>query len=452
MTRPKIRMLAAAFAPVPGWGKESAAMLSMVEALRADLDLVTVKTEDLAHIKRIGEARMFRVPVGAASPAARRDAYTRALARQIQAEPYEIVHALDPWAGQVAARSKHRGYTVVYEIASFAEQGSAEEALWQDAHRESLEAADTVLVSSVAAADALEAQGVTARIEVLRPSVDLGAFDWADLGRRRTPRLLYLGTFAAQRDLDTVLAAVARVAALRPIEVLFAGERDADARAEMRARVDVLGLNDIVEVRGEPALHTMSSIICGADVCIAPASGHLVSGLAELPSPLLEHLACGRPLITADVPGVSELVRDEIESLLYPPGDASALADATLEVLRDAVLRERMTEAGYRRARDELSSGARRRRVRALYEGLAPGTQLVDPWRDHFEEVTGLIELSTAALERLKAEDDTGETAEARGREELTRPRAPRPTQEEAPPSQDTHPGLVLPDTDPGRS
>src|SRR5690606_40341781 len=118
-----------------------------------------------------------------------------------------------------------------------------------------------------------------------------------------------------------------------------------------------------------------------------------------------EHLACYRPVVAANLPGVSEYVRDGREGLLYPPGDASALADAVLELLRDASLRQRLTAAGYRRVRDELSGGTRRRHVRQLYEALAPGTQLRDPWRDNFEEITGLIELTTNALEPIDGSD-----------------------------------------------
>lgn len=439
MAAPRIRVLAAAFAPVPGPGPASAAMLSMLDALRADLDLVTLKTEDLSHIKRIGEARMFRVPVGDAPLAKQREAYARAVGRQIAAEPYQIVHALDPWAGAAAAELKERGFSLVYEVVSFPEGDGSERRRWEAAHRRALDAADTVVVASVAAAEALEAQGLGGRVEVLRPAVDLGLFDWSEVSRTGTPRLLYIGSFTGDRDVDTVLDAIVRVGSLRPIRALLAGERNADRRGELRDRVRALGLGDTVEVRGEPNLRLLPSIIAGADVCIAPASGRLVAGLAEIPSPLIEHLACYRPLVAADVPGVSELIRDEVEGLLYPPGDAGALADGILELLRDAVLRERVTEAGYRRARDELGTGARRRRVRLLYEALAPESQMLDPWRDHFEEVTGLIELSTSTLARLKQDD--GPTPRPRAM-----PEEPTPTS-----SSDTHPALVLPDTDPGR-
>ncbi|HEY8429898.1 MAG TPA: glycosyltransferase family 4 protein, partial [Sandaracinaceae bacterium] len=339
-------------------------------------------------------------------------------------------------------------FTLVYEVATYPDPDPEEHGLWVDAHEDTLAAADVVIVPTDAAADVLEQRRLGARVEVVRPGVDLGTFDWAEVPRAGTPRLLYLGPFSPSRGLDTVLAAVARVASLRPVRVLLAGERDEARRRAMRDAVSKAGLDGLVEVRGEPSERAVPGLIAAADVCLAPSGDLDAAGLRELPQPLLEYLACYRPVIAANVAGIDELIRDDVEGLLYPPGDASALADAILEALRDATLRERIMEAGYRRARDELSLGARRRRILQVYESIAPGTQRVDPWRERFEETTGLIELTTSALDVLGLDPpdvDTSETDAPPPRPgEETRPRAERPA------APDTHPGIVLPDTDPG--
>lgn len=434
----------------------------MIDALRGELDLVTLKTEDLPHIKRIGEARMFRVPVGRSGPDEQRAIYARAVARQIEAEPYDVVHVLDPWAGRVAAERKAaRGFTLIYEMTTFPEGDSLS---WLEAHEQTAAAADRILVSTEAAKATLErSRALADRVEVIRPGVDVGGYDWGGVGPFGVPRLLYLGAFTPARDLETLLDAVARVSRHRSVKALFAGEHGPDRRSELRIEIERRGLGEIVEVRGEPTPTKIPAIVAAADVCLAPSAGHRAAGCTELPQPLLEYMACYRPVVAADVPGVSELVRDEVEGLLYPPGSPSALADAILEVLRDATLRERITEAGYRRVRDELNSGARRRRIREIYEQIAPGSQVHDPWQEEFEEVTGLIELETGALELLdnlpedaslpppaprRRDVDTAETeAPGEGTGEITNPRVPPPP----PGPTDTHPGLVVPDTDPGR-
>lgn len=453
MSSRRIRVLATAFAAVPGSSPQGASMMSMVDGLRADLDLVTVKTEDLAHTKRMGDARMFRVPVGSAPLPEQREAYGRAVRRQLEAEPYRVVHAFDPWAGAIAAEHPAPGRLLVYEVSSFPEHADAEG--WIEAHRATLAAADRVWVPTLAMAAALSERGLESRVDVVRPGVDVSRFDWMEPTPPSTPRLLYLGGFGPSRDLETLLLALEKVTALRPVRLMIAGDRARERRDALRERVTELGLEAIVTVRGEPHARRLPELIAAADVCVVPSLGAAIEGLVELPQPLLEPLSCARPVVAADVPGVSELVRDEVEGLLHPAGNATALADALLEVIRDSVLRERLIRGGYRRVRDELTAGARRRRVRALYEVLVPGSQRADPWEESFDEITGLFELNTGALELLREgadtlappDIDTDETRAPRARDEETKPRAERPRRTDT----DTHPGLVVPDTDPGR-
>ena len=54
-----------------------------------------------------------------------------------------------------------------------------------------------------------------------------------------------------------------------------------------------------------------------------------------LPRTLLEAAASGRALVASDVPGCRSLVRDGIEGLLVPPGDAPALASALVRLSGD---------------------------------------------------------------------------------------------------------------------
>lgn len=449
-------------------------MLSMVDGLHAELDLVTLKAEDLSHLQRIGDARMFRVPVGSASRAERRELYQRAVARQLGAEPYQVVHVMDPWAGAIALEQREAlGYSLVYDVGSFPDPDGDEESLWLEAHERTLAGADRILVATLTAAQTLERRGLKGRVEVVRPGVDVGGLDWADVPRFGTPRLLYLGPFSTVRDLSSLLGAVERVSKLRPVRVLLAGEGDRARRADVREQVKRAGLSEIVDVRGEPQPRNVARIIAAADVCLAPAVDYQVAGLSELPQPLLEYMACFRPVVAAAVPGIHEILGDEQEGLLYPAGDAGAMADAILETLRDAALRERITEAGYRRVREELNSGARRRRIREIYEGLVPGSQVRDPWIENFDEITAVTELSTELTEAPPGEEGAetlipppgdaasdlqgsveGSASEEEAPDPDDGPLAasvggnPRPGS--WPRSPDTQPSLVVPDTDPG--
>jgi len=426
MDSPRIRILVTAFAAVPGSSPHGAALLAMTAAVRGELDLVTIKTEALSHVEKIGDARMFRVPVGDAGPLEQRIMFDRAIARQLEAERYDVVHVRGPFEGlAAAARKAALDFQLVYEVATFPDEalGAEVETRWAEAHARCVEQADLILVPTEASRRALSELERPERIVVLHPGVDVGSFDWKPPPRTSTPRLLYLGSFSADRDLGTLLGAIKRVSQTREVRALLAGETDATRRERLRTMVHSFELEDIVEVRGEPHPRALPKIIAGADLCIAPASeGPRFESLGDLPQPLLEYLACHRPVIAAGVPGVSEVMRDEHEGLLYPPGDEGALADAILQLLRDTQLRDRTVDAGYRRVRELFSSGARRRRIAEIYERLVPGSQGVDPWEESFEnEHTGSSALAESLSDLMNGPGTgehrvPGDTGEATGR------------------------------------
>jgi glycosyltransferase involved in cell wall biosynthesis len=376
--------------------------MAMIASVRADIDMVTVKTENQGHVERLGDARMFRVPVGDQGPLEQRVVFDRAVGRQLEAESYDVVHVRGPFEGALAAERKATyGFRLVYEMGTFPDEalGAEVEKRWGEAHEKCLEAADLVLVPTEAARRGVAEKIPGDRVLVLPPGVDVGSYDWRPGARAPVPRLLYLGAFTADRDIATLLGAVKTISSTRQVRALIAGETNRGRRERVRQMVDAFGLRDVVEVRGEPA--NIAGVIAGADVCIAPASeAPRFQVLGDLPQPLLEYLACHRPVVAAGVPGVAEILRDEQEGLLYPPGDESALAEAVLEMLRDASLTDRLTEQGYRRVRELFSSGARRRRISDVYERLAPGTQATDPWEDGFgEDETGEFEEPGAPME-----------------------------------------------------
>jgi len=68
---------------------------------------------------------------------------------------------------------------------------------------------------------------------------------------------------------------------------------------------------------------------------------------------IIEAMACGVPVISTRCPsGPDEIITDGINGLLIPVGDANAIAETILKLLKDEPLRKRLAEAGRKPAED----------------------------------------------------------------------------------------------------
>ena len=88
----------------------------------------------------------------------------------------------------------------------------------------------------------------------------------------------------------------------------------------------------------------------------------------------IEAMACGRPVITSDLPGARRVVTDTGGGLLARPGDPIDLANHIARLLSDQPLRERLAASG-------------RRSVIARYDWGHIGSSLEDAYLDVLSDV-----------------------------------------------------------------
>lgn len=74
-----------------------------------------------------------------------------------------------------------------------------------------------------------------------------------------------------------------------------------------------------------------------------------------LPKSLVEAAACGRAVVTTDVPGCRDAIIPGVTGVLVPVKDAAALADAIQHLINDPALRERMGRAGRQLAEESFA-------------------------------------------------------------------------------------------------
>lgn len=167
--------------------------------------------------------------------------------------------------------------------------------------------------------------------------------------------VLWVGRFAPEKDLPTLVRAFDRLHERRPeTRLVLAGT--GPERERLERLVADRGLTEVVAFPGyvDPAPY------------MARASVFALSSTYEgLPTVLVEALACGCPVVSTDCPsGPREILADGEFGRLVPVGDDAALADA-IETTLDAD----PDEARLRARADEYASD----RVLAAYESLVEG-------------------------------------------------------------------------------
>ena len=90
------------------------------------------------------------------------------------------------------------------------------------------------------------------------------------------------------------------------------------------------------------------------------------------PLSLIEAAACGRPIVTTNVPGCREVVKHGDNGLLVPPRDAVALADALQSLMQDSSLRQRMGQRSRFWAEERFDRSLVLQETLRLYEELLP--------------------------------------------------------------------------------
>jgi glycosyltransferase involved in cell wall biosynthesis len=270
------------------------------------------------------------------------------LVRLFRRERPAVVHANSSKAGilgrlaALAARVPVRLFTV-HGWAFKADAGlTAHAYLWADRLMSPL------TTTTICVAESERRVGLRARTcrpdrtVVIRNGVAPGPRARPAAGRPVT--LLSVGRLRRPKDFLTLVRAVAE---LEPGSVRLRIAGDGPDRGALEADIARLGLDGAVELLGTRT--DVAELLAAAGVFV------LCSDSEGLPMSVLEAMAAGVPVVATAVGGVPELVSDAETGILVPPRDPAALARALGALAADADLRERMGEAGRRRAEREFS-------------------------------------------------------------------------------------------------
>ncbi len=231
-----------------------------------------------------------------------------------------------------------------------------------------LRRADAMLCANRAGPVVLAQLGYRGPMAVIAPiGVDLQVFRPASVERSSTAfTVLYAGRFASEKGLDTLIEA---------FRLLGAGARlwlvgDGPLRADLEAQARSAGVAEQVEFRVPVPLDQMPAMLAQADVLVLP-SRSTTFWQEQFGRVLVEAMACRVPVVGSASGAIPEVIGDA--GLLFPEGDAPALADRLRQLMASPAGRADLAERGYARVLAHYSQEVVAGQTAAFYRGLVEG-------------------------------------------------------------------------------
>ncbi len=201
-------------------------------------------------------------------------------------------------------------------------------------------------------------------------------FDAARLGEIRRKYalperfVLYAGAIYPPKNFTRLVRAYARVGPERGVPLVVAGGENRFLSERELREPDALGISAWVRRPGWVEQEELAGVYAMADALLLP------SLFESCGLPVLEAMATGTPVVTADRYGTRELA--EGAAVLVDPESVDDIADGIRRVLDDQALRTQLVEAGRERSRAFEWSRCASETLRVL-EQVAPAGRTAGP-------------------------------------------------------------------------
>ncbi len=180
---------------------------------------------------------------------------------------------------------------------------------------------------------------------------------------------VYAGRLVAHKGIHVLLEAARTAMGSSPalhVAILGGNPRHEarDVIADMRARADSWGFGERLHLPGY--VRDVERWVADADIAVVPST--CADGY---PLAAIEALALGIPVIASSIGGLPEMVRDGVDGLLVPAGDAAALSRALVTLARHPEQRRRMSQAARASARARFDAARMTAGVAAILHRAA---------------------------------------------------------------------------------
>jgi colanic acid/amylovoran biosynthesis glycosyltransferase len=164
-------------------------------------------------------------------------------------------------------------------------------------------------------------------------------------GMDRDVDFVALGRLVKKKGFDVLIRAVGRLKSEgMPVRVCIHGYGPEKERLE--ALIIELGLHECIIIKGAYDNDHLVSIFSKAGVLVMPSIVDPCGDRDGVPTVIYEAMACGVPVISSTVGGISEVIHDHENGLLFDPGNIEQLAAAMKLLMSDPSSLRRLGQQG----------------------------------------------------------------------------------------------------------
>ena len=305
---------------------------------------------------------------------------------------YDVAHYRSVWDGLSIAQGKMRyGYKTLFEVnglpsveLKYHYPGIEPELISKIKEQEiaTLHLSDAIVCPSNVTRDYIASLGLSRKLITVIPNgVSPSDFSPSPLPSHegRTPMILYVGTLADWQGLDIVIKALPKVLEQKNVRLQIIGRGRSRQRKVLSKQIRKLGLEGSVSIQSPVPHHEIPALIAEADICVAPLGlndRNVTQGAC--PIKVLEYMAAGRPLVASNMPIVRELVREDVDALLFSPNDPDDLTHKILMLLNDASLSKQLADSASKQALTKFTWHESQRKLLKVYKKLLNPGSLTD--------------------------------------------------------------------------
>ncbi len=178
-------------------------------------------------------------------------------------------------------------------------------------------------------------------------------------------RLMYSGRLEKVKGVHTIVKALAVLPEEATVD--FVGRGDPSIKQELADLATELGVQDRVRFAVASSREDLRDRYRAADLVIMSSEWPEPFGLVPL-----EAMACGTPVVATGTGGSGEFLDDDVNCLLFTPGDPESMATAIRRVADDPALRSRLVAGGTDTA-TRMTMDGYADRLEALHRRAAEG-------------------------------------------------------------------------------